>query len=360
MTPVPPLPDRFRGCLLACAIGDALGAPIEFLSLPHIRDRFGARGVRDFVTSADGLGSFTDDTQMTLFTADGLIRAAAPPAHDPLPFLHRAYVRWLATQREAGAPDIAPDLPGWLGLHPALQARRAPGATCLGALHAHRPGSTEAPLNNSKGCGGVMRVAPIGLACTDPSRAFGLGCAAAALTHGHPSGYLTAGVLAALISVLTQGESLDQALEHARALLRPHAGAEETLAALEAAQTLAQAGPPSPEALETLGEGWVAEEALGIAVYAVLATTTLEEALVLAVNHGGDSDSTGAIAGALVGTRDGTAAMPIRWVSRLEAQDLIEQVADDLYQATRHGTVDLERYPTDQERARFPDTGAPT
>ncbi len=60
----------------------------------------------------------------------------------------------------------------------------------MGALFSGKTGTPEKPLNDSKGCGGVMRVAPVGLVATDP---FDLGCRAAAITHGHPSGWLASG-----------------------------------------------------------------------------------------------------------------------------------------------------------------------
>ena len=67
--------SHFRGCLLGGAVGDALGAPIEFMGLEEIRSRFGPRGVTDLTDGVWPAGSITDDTQMTLFTAEGLLRA---------------------------------------------------------------------------------------------------------------------------------------------------------------------------------------------------------------------------------------------------------------------------------------------
>ena len=74
-----------------------------------------------------------------------------------------------------------------------------PGNTCLSALRGEEMGELQRPLNNSKGCGGVMRVAPVGLVADDDEQAFNLGCGAAAITHGHPSGYYSAGCFAAII-----------------------------------------------------------------------------------------------------------------------------------------------------------------
>jgi ADP-ribosyl-[dinitrogen reductase] hydrolase len=64
--------DHIAGCLLGRAVGDALGAPIEFLRLSEIRERFGLAGLTDYAPAYGKLGAITDDTQMTLFTAERL------------------------------------------------------------------------------------------------------------------------------------------------------------------------------------------------------------------------------------------------------------------------------------------------
>jgi len=154
---------RFRGCLLGGAVGDALGAPVEFMDLPEIRARFGAAGIRDFVPYAGKTGAITDDTQMTLFTAEGLLRAAncgrmRGIGPDFIRVLGNAYRRWLHTQGEGGRRD--PDfLSGWLIRNRDLYTRRAPGITCLGALGA-LGADVRLAGNDSKGCGGVRGSEP--------------------------------------------------------------------------------------------------------------------------------------------------------------------------------------------------------
>ena len=337
---------RFRGCLLAGAVGDALGAPIEFLSLEEIRARFGPSGVADMVEGGWPAGSITDDTQMTLFTAEGLLRAWVRGAlrgicHGPSVVDH-AYARWLRTQGELSPRWDPRKFDGWLIDLPPLRARRAPGNTCITGLMAPRAGTVDQPLNDSKGCGGVMRAAPAGLVPPDDG-AFHFAMEIAALTHGHPSGYLAAGVLAATIERLRDGHSLDNSLDAATHQLRREPGHEETLAAVDAARDLAQHGAPAPERVESLGRGWVAEEALAIAVYAVAATSSLPDALLLAVNHSGDSDSTGTIAGNLAGTLYGDAAIPKEWLDQLELRAEITQIAEDLYRCRRAEEWDAER-----------------
>lgn len=328
--------DRFRGCLLAGAIGDALGAPVEFWSLAEIRARIGPEGVTGFV---GGEAAVTDDTQMTLFTAEGLIRASVRArsrgiCHPPS-VVHHAYLRWLYTQgvpwAQAGAAFGGADPDGWLALEQRLHRRRAPGNTCLSALQSGRAGSIDRPLNDSKGCGGVMRAAPVGLLIADPEQAFQLGCEVAALTHGHPSGWLPAGVLAAAVALVVNGEALGAAVDLSRRMLASRPASAETTQALDHAVALAGAGLPSPEDLERLGSGWVGPEALAIAVCCALAAGDGRSALLASVNHSGDSDSTGAICGNLVGAVHGREAFPPEWASALDVADIVTQVADDLW-----------------------------
>ena len=96
--------------------------------------------------------------------------------------------------------------------------------------------------------------------------------------------------------------------------------------------------PFSDTRLRRLGEGWVAEEALAIGVYcaasAVLSSgideAAVRDALLLAVNHGGDSDSTGSIAGNLLGALVGDTGLPAAWRAKVELTDVIDEVAEDL------------------------------
>jgi hypothetical protein len=104
------LRDRVRGCLLGGAVGDALGAPVEFMSYPEIKRRYGRGGIRDFAAAYGRVGAITDDTQMTLFTAEGLLRAHNRSidrgiCHPPS-VVWRAYQRWLSTQ--GGRVDRVP------------------------------------------------------------------------------------------------------------------------------------------------------------------------------------------------------------------------------------------------------------
>lgn len=344
----PHIPDAasrecFRGCLLGGAVGDALGAPVEFISRTAILKRFGEAGIRDMVPAYGRIGAITDDTQMALFTAEGMLRSLVRGTlrglcHPP-DVIAYAYQRWLHTQGFAH-PLQARSLDGWLIQNAELFARRAPGNTCLTVLQAMRSVADPAE-NNSKGCGGVMRVAPVGmmLAALSPrdvvhdgdfQQSFTLGCEAAAITHGHPTGQLASGAFSAIVYLLLKGKSLKEAADAALRLLATRPDHGETTAAIRHALELAASQPRSHEALGRLGEGWIAEEALAIGLYCALCATDFEAGVVMAVNHDGDSDSTGLIAGHLLGAIHGVSAIPVRWLEPLELRTVLEEVADDL------------------------------
>lgn len=346
--------NHYAGCLLGGAAGDAMGAPVEFDQLSRIRERFGPSGLgemRDAVgKDGEGLARFTDDTQMTLFTAEGLLRARnrgkGQGAKDIAAVVHNAYFRWLYTQG-SGTGGLAGQVDGWLITLPGLFATRAPGHTCMSALRSGVMGTPQAPVNNSKGCGGVMRAAPAGL-FFPPGEAFSAGCTIAALTHGHPSGYLAAGCLASVVSSIMEGASLDEAVDHASEYLSEHTGHEECLEALGRAVSLAgdPSRPRSPETIESLGEGWVAEEALAISIYAALACPDDYPAAVrLAINHGGDSDSTGSITGNVIGALLGMSGIPPQWIQLLEMREEIVAVAADILESVEEGHTSLDKYP---------------
>jgi ADP-ribosylglycohydrolase len=347
--------DRFVGCLLGGAVGDALGAAIEFDSWSQIQDRFGSRGIRGYAPAYGRVGAITDDTQMTLFTAEGLIRAHNRVVDRGLvnveAVIHRAYERWLMTQvRDRAAVPWDPELgdsseSSWLIRQDFLHHRRAPGNTCLAALsQRYQLAAPDRPINHSKGCGGVMRVAPVGLTMED---AFDLGCRTAALTHGHPNGWLAAGALAEMVARLVQGASRRDAAEIVLERCREHPQGSEVAGTLEQAMTLAeQPGRPTPETVESLGEGWVAEEALAISVYCALTANGFRDGVLNAVNHSGDSDSTGSITGNLLGASLGREAIDDDLLNPLEGRDVIEQVGIDLYDMfAESGEPDWQRYP---------------
>ncbi len=362
-----PALDLYRGCLLGGAIGDALGAPVEFMNSAEIAHQFGPGGIQDYIPAFGKIGAITDDTQMTLFTAEGVVRSwvrAFVHAPSAIPSdIGLAYQRWLHTQG-LKHPMHNHCLSGWLITQRELFARRAPGNTCLSGLQSME-GTDDLAKNDSKGCGGVMRVAPIGMYFAtlvtkgDASQtafmkeAFALGCRSAAITHGHPTGQLASGAFAVIVMLLLTNTSLVLAIETVLPLLTAYPEHEETLHAIEYACRLAKDRPNDVGALGELGGGWIAEEALAIALYCALSAADFRSGVVLAVNHGGDSDSTGSMAGQLLGAMRGASAIPVSWRTPLELGTVIEAMAYDLatFRDWGSGGVDA----PDQQCARYQD-----
>ncbi len=382
--------SQVRGCLLGGAIGDALGAPVEFWSLDRIRRDCGRYGVQELQAAtfagASGYGRITDDTQMTMFTVEGMIRASVRVDRGlgfSLDVLHHAYDRWLDTQSRGG-PDGSRD--GWLVEQKWLYSQRAPGATCLSALTDARAGKHElqqygvAAHNNSKGCGAVMRSAPFGLLpprallpCHNPDRwlfadtfatsdelrrwQYNAACEAAGYTHGHPTGAVASGALAVLIGAIIHGQPLPDAVDITAQFLSSQDHHYETLHALHAAMEAA-AHEPDATVMESLGGGWIAEEALAMAVYAALSYPESDEvlsALTLAVTHSGDSDSTGAICGNILGALHGETALPPALAYEVEGRGALLTLADDfIYEFTSAYDLHGEEGPHTRWSDRYP------
>lgn len=145
------------------------------------------------------MATVSDDTQMALFTFEALLRAQGGSRQDILNALEQAYLDCWATQQPQGEHRYVGDL----GRHASMQALRTPGLTCLSALKARKRGATS-QINDSKGCGAVMCVVPIGWfpQCLSSEEAFDLAAHNASISHGHPSAALAAGATALIVREL--------------------------------------------------------------------------------------------------------------------------------------------------------------
>lgn len=337
--------DRFRGCLLAGAAGDALGFEVEFMLEEDIFRKFGEKGITEYVLR-NGVAEISDDTQMTLFTATGLLLGTTRGMTRGIMGKYEDYVRysykdWYKTQTESFPLDERFHY-SWLVNYPEFFHRRAPGKTCMSALRTEECGSIANRINRSKGCGGVMRVAPIGLyACDSHMSIKGsdrLGAEAAAITHGHELGWLPAAALVHIIRRLAENENetvYDAVQDSILMLKREYSDSDYLhvlLSLMQKAIELSGEDCDDLDAIHMLGKGWVAEETLAIAVYCSLKyPNDIEKALIAAVNHNGDSDSTGAVTGNILGAALGESAIPAKFLEKLELRDIIREVADDLY-----------------------------
>lgn len=327
------LKARFRGCLLGGAIGDALGYPVEFFSEERIKKHYGDRGIRRFGNTTKA-AFISDDTQMTLFTAEGLL-LAKKRGETLKRSIYLSYLDWLKTQTE----NYSEEGEGLMAI-PELYDDRAPGMTCLGALNSGLMGGIASPINNSKGCGGVMRTSPVALYCfakgVSIEGADELAAEAAAITHGHTLGHLPSYALNHIIYKLLEGEEIEQAVEMAIAATEKRYAYDKSadLGISKIRNALSFALDPhvtDKEAIENLGEGWVAEEALAVALYCAVAhKDSFEDAVCLAVNHKGDSDSTGAITGNILGAYIGIDEIPDFYTEGVELREVILDMADRL------------------------------
>ena len=343
--------SHFQGCLLGGAIGDSLGWPVEFKSYAEITRIYGVEGIKDLDTGCGKFAEVTDDTQMTVFTAEGLLRAETMRnlvGSCNIPnVVYNSYIRWLHTQGGIckGREDVISNLDGWVSGIKSLYSNRAPGNSCLSALRSGQMGRIAEPVNNSKGCGGVMRVAPVGLVASK-EQAFSLGCEIAAITHGHPSGYLSAGVLSYIIYGLIEGIELRDSILLAIDEMEKWEGHEECAKLLQLAVELADKGRPSLKAIRQLGAGWTGEEAIAIAVYSSLSyPQDFSKALCLSVNHDGDSDSTGAITGNIMGAYLGVERIPQKWIEKVELKKELIILAEDLLKGFEAGEQWINKYP---------------
>lgn len=342
------LKARFKGCLLGGAIGDALGYPVEFMSLNQIKHKYGQEGLTDLIIDKESNKAIiSDDTQMTLFTLDGLVWAYRRCNEQGVGSYagsgtYQSYLRWLYTQigeiKDEGLLQKTPyeqenNAETFILDIKELYSRRAPGNTCLSALESGVMGTIKNPINHSKGCGGVMRVTPVGLFLhKNPQVAFYTGAEIAAITHGHPTGYLAAGAFAMIIAEILNDKSIDDSINSTVEILKGYAHHEETLAAIQKAIELSATDISHETAIREIGEGWIAEEALAIALYCALKETDFEKALIMSINHDGDSDSTGSICGNILGAKLGMKSIPGKWLEVIELRSFIGTMSDRLFE----------------------------
>ena len=302
--------DRARALIYGLALGDALGWPVEFLDLPQILAKYGRAGILEPPNPA----LYTDDTQMSAAVAEALVEAGQHNLDILMGAMARKFIGW---KRDPITPS------------------RAPGATSIRGVNALERGAPwrEAGVKDSKGCGACMRVAPVGyLYQNDTGRLQSVAQAQGTLTHRHPTADAACIGAAYLVKLALDGvrpedypgrllnfaggrsSEFDNAIKRVEAVLDWPDG--------EAA--LRSIGP-------TRGGGWIAEEAVAMALYCVMRyPSDYTSAVRLAANISGDSDSVAAIAGGILGARLGSTAIPADWLARLENRGYLTDLADQL------------------------------
>jgi ADP-ribosylglycohydrolase len=343
--------DKIRGCLMAGASGDALGYTVEFMKYSSILSNYGKSGITKFTLDEKGKALISDDTQMTLYTANGLLNVERLNMEPKYSITH-AYLDWYYTQI---GKDLKTRKSCWISDIKELHSKRAPGNTCISALNKISLG--REPYNNSKGCGGIMRVAPISLYAVGRNdfndyKVAQLAADAAEITHQHPLGFMSAALLSVLIykitgmtpelvkckieNIIAESLSVIDTLYESKYENEKRSLKELTLSAIR----LAHSELSDIDAINILGEGWVAEETWAIALYCTIRhINNIEEAIIASVNHDGDSDSTGSVCGNIMGAIYGYEHLKERNIlcpedsaleDVLELSEVITALADDL------------------------------
>jgi ADP-ribosylglycohydrolase len=337
--------SRFIGAFTGFSVGDAFGYPCRDMTFEEICSRFEKNGcLRLAVSSKTNTALFTDATQMMLFTTDGILWAALSQKEGGVnytEYVFYAYQLWLYTQTKT----IAGSEYSWLfdklknpyksklvktkGLYQ-TRFTEPINVDSLCKMRNLAYGKITAPLNNFCDSGAVKRVLPAGLFFNyDTELAFRAGVDFAAITHGNPISYLSAGVYSAVIAELINGTNIDDAIERAAAILHTYKDYYEVAAVIEKVQNFIDDDGISPiAAVSHIGTEDNAAQVLGVALFcAALFEDSYENAIRLAVNHDGRSDVCAAMTGGLLGAYHGAGFVPKKWVLKLSHLRLVEDVA---------------------------------
>lgn len=281
--------DHALGALLGVAAGDSLGATLEFTS-PNLGEP---------LTDIVGGGAFgwrpgqpTDDTDLTVAVVRGYL--------DPTPTLIDAVATHFVAWYNAGPSDIG-------GTTSAAMRRLCDGTP---------PQSSGGTSDRTAANGSLMRCIATGVARSDATIRREESAAISAITHAEQrcvdACVAYNDVVAALIDGATPTEAVTSAHQQGQ---------------VTAVFERALADPQRPIPWE--GGGYVLT-ALDIALWGLLRRDTAEQSLIEVVNMGGDADTNGAIAGGLLGARDGASALPDRWLDTLEVRDELTNAVDGL------------------------------
>jgi len=301
--------DKAKGLIFGLAIGDALGYPTEFMTLSRIKTDFGPAGITDFPKSP---ALFTDDTQMSIAVAEALIKAGDRDLESIMEAVKEEFVKWRRSPEN----------------------NRAPGNTCLSGVAAMERGVhwAESGVADSKGCGSAMRVAPIGYFYQhDSDKLKQVARASGLCTHGHRTAVAASIGAAYLVKLALDGIEPDRMIPETLSFTAGISREFET-ALSKVSECLKW--PNEENALKHLGEGWIAEEAVALALYCFLKYPgDYVKTVLRGANTNGDSDSVACIAGGISGAYLGVAAIPDRWINNIEKSSYLEELALQLASA---------------------------
>lgn len=335
--------DKFRGCLLGGAVGDALGYPIMNLDFNEICDKYGDEGIQEYELDEKGKARISDNTQLAIFTANGLLigktRANRTGAAKPdVNIVCEAYKDWVKTQESDNTNEKHIT---WLYNIDNLHRRRISSEVSLKAFKGEM-GTADKPVNLGKDFSAIVRVAPVGLyfkydvVQTEEIDKFAADVAAS--SHGYDAAYISAAALAHIINKITYTEmNVREAVKDAINTIqrmygyKPHV--EGVIESLKLAKALAKGERSDREAVSEIGTGDSADEVLAAAVYfSIKYEQDFEKAIHAAVNHDGKSGAVGAVTGYILGACLGARAIPEKYLEKLELRHIIQMIAEDLHQ----------------------------
>lgn len=311
-----PRRDRVVGGLLGVHAGDALGATVEFSPWAEIRTRY-PDGVRDIVGGGPfdwPPGHATDDTDLTR----AVLLAYLSPGPDVVRTCADNMVAWLRGD--------------WPGRQTGVEPRDIGGATRTGLrryLHSGDPRAAGAGPG-AAGNGSLMRCLPTAFAVPERTRRIRESMEISAITHDDPRCTVSCAAYNEIAAALLTGASPDAAVAVGERVAHD-AGGPDVAAAIGHGRRLRPAllAATGPASLPDDAAGFVLDS-LSLAVAAVLDPRPLPEVLIDVVRVGNDTDTNAAIAGGLLGVRDGVAAIPARWRSRLQFADEFTAAVDAL------------------------------
>ena len=318
--------SRVRGALLGLATGDALGAPLEFLSPEVAKARFGH--LTEMVgNSTWAPGEWTDDTAMALAIARGILRNPA----DPCPESGRLWVRWESNAKDVGS-TIRSAISGFKRDDDWVMASRQ---------------TPQARDGKAAGNGSLMRTLPTALGYPLGEEMLRHSARLSAMTHWDAQAEVCCGIynfwISYILAEIPVADAWSLALRHARAL--PYFGFETpgpSPLPSDFWKRLSDAPGLAHEKLQPTGYAGYVVECLEAAVWCVLNCESYEDAMICAVNLAGEADTIAAIAGGAAGAYWGEEAIPQRWLDQLFERGLIENIADALLELRGH----LEIYTT--------------
>lgn len=303
MQSTPDLESKLRGYLFGTACADAIGRPVEHLTLEKIKEKYGEQGILEVPPDSP----WTDDTQLMLVIARGSFRGAELELSDLMDRIAEELILWLEE------PDLGA------------------GATTKGAALSLKDGIpwSESGLN-SKTCGSLMRVGILGfIFSNDPDKLIEAASLSGRITHNHPTA--DAASIAGAYAVKLALDGVDPEDMFLPLLEVTEGISDEFTEALKSSYELAHSNLSDEDALRKLGQGWYADETFALAYFCILRyPDNYKKAVQAAVNITGDSDSVGSVAGGILGARLGIEAVPVSWVEALKGKEIIEEMVETL------------------------------